>query len=101
MYNFSSQKIILLDPLEDRVPFNSSLNEYCFVVSFAWMGRQKRERGGDIYIYIGCLIEERLIEDRPCPSNFSNSILEKDDSRVGVVTANNDLRFVNTSRSSR
>lgn len=89
MYNFSSQKIIILDRLEDRVPFNSSLNEYCFVVSFASMGRQKRERGGDIYI--GCLIEERLIEDRPCPSNFSNSILEKDDSRVGVVTANNDL----------
>lgn len=52
MYNFSSQKIILLDPLEDRVPFNSSLNEYCFVVSFASMGRQKREREGDIYIYI-------------------------------------------------
>lgn len=51
MYNSSSQKIILLDRLEDRVPFNSSLNEYCFVVSFASMGRQKRERGGDIYIY--------------------------------------------------
>lgn len=50
MYNFSSQKIILLDPLEDRVPFNSSLNEYCFVVSFASMG-ERRERGGDIYIY--------------------------------------------------
>lgn len=99
MYNFSSQKIILLDPLEDRVPFNSSLNEYCFVVSFTSMGRREGERRG--YIYIGCLIEERLIEDRPCPSNFSNSILEKDDSRVGVVTANNDLRFVNTSRSSR
>lgn len=51
MYNFSSQKIILLDRLEDRVPFNSSLNEYCFVVSFASMGRREGERRGYIYIY--------------------------------------------------
>lgn len=51
MYNFSSQKIILLDPLEDRVPFNSSLNEYCFVVSFASMGRREGKRRGYIYIY--------------------------------------------------
>lgn len=51
MYNFSSQKIILLDPLEDRVPFNSSLNEYCFVVSFTSMGRREGERREYIYIY--------------------------------------------------
>lgn len=100
MYNFSSQKIILLDPLEDRVRLILlSTSIVSLFLLLGWGG--ERERGGDIYIYIGCLIEERLIEDRPCPSNFSNSILEKDDSRVGVVTANNDLRFVNASRSSR
>lgn len=100
MYNFFSQKIILLHRVEDRVRLILlSTSIVSLFLLLGWGGKRGREEG--IYIYIGCLIEERLIEDRPCPSNFSNSILEKDDSRVGVVTANNDLRFVNTSRSSR